>query len=61
MATSTLPGVEAPLLETPTEAIPSIASLRRRFPAPISHVGHDVVNVNALLFSSTLSTWSGTS
>jgi uncharacterized membrane protein len=48
MSTPTLAGEEARLPDVPADALPSIATLRLRFPAPMSHVGHDVVNVNAL-------------
>ncbi len=48
MSTPTLAREEAPLPDVPADSIPSIASLSRRFPAPMSHVGHDALNVNAL-------------
>ncbi len=38
----------SPRTETPADASRSIADWRRRFPAPMSHAGHDVPDVNAL-------------
>ncbi len=49
MSTSTPPRPPAsPQTETPVDASRSIADWRRRFPAPMSHDGHDVADVNAL-------------
>ena len=48
MSTSTRPRQEAPLPAAHAEAVPSVADWRQRFPAPMSHDGHAVHDVNAL-------------
>ncbi len=48
MSTSSRPRPQAPLRAAPADASRSIADWRRRFPAPMSHDGHDVPDVNAL-------------
>jgi uncharacterized membrane protein len=48
MSTPTPPREGASVPDAPVEPSPSIASWRQRFPAPMSHEGHDVPNVNAL-------------
>jgi uncharacterized membrane protein len=48
MSTSTRPPQEAPLSAGQSDASPSVAAWRQRFPAPMSHAGHDVPSVNAL-------------
>src|SRR2546423_312399 len=48
MSTPTPPRGGASVPDAPAEPSRSIASWRQRFPAPMSHEGHDVPNVNAL-------------